>query len=600
MTGAGPGAARAELRSPSPEAAGRDRRVTDPALQPAPALTFTFDGNPVRAYRGETIAAALAASGIVTFGRRRDGTPRGRWCGMGVCQECIVEVDGVPGVRACMAEVLPDAVVKAQGYASTLPAEPAAAGSASASPAAPPTHRPQVLVVGAGPGGLAAARAAALCGATVTVLDERATPGGQFFKQVAKSHSVVAPEHLDAQARAGRSLVAEVKALGVDVASNAAVWGAFGPQELAACIDGTQHVFAAERVVIATGVFERAVPLPGWLLPGCMTTGAAQTLLRAYRVVPGQRVLVAGNGPLNLQLAAELVAAGVEVVAVVEAAARPGLRTLSALARAVRNSPALIRDGLRYRMRLWRAGVPLHFGSAVVSVHGDGRVGSCTIARIDAEGRPIAGSSRRIEVDAVCMGHGFLPSNEIPRALGCRHAVRGPAETLSTVVDAEGMTSVPGVYVVGDVVELAGAHAARCQGFIAGCAVARSLDLAMPVAVVRERAAAARALRRHRAFQQALWRLFAAPVLRLQFAAPGTIACRCEGVSCAEIRAAIDAGAATLGAVKRRTRAGMGRCQGRGCESLVAAMMPGAARDELSGLAPRAPVKPVRIADLLR
>ena len=251
--------------------------------------------------------------------------------------------------------------------------------------------------------------------------------------------------------------------------------------------------------------------------------------------------------------------------------------------------------------RVQRARVPIVYASAVVAAQGDTRVEECTIARIDAAGRPLPGTSTHFAVDAVCVGYGFLPSNEIPRALGCRHVVRGKNGNLSTVTDSDGLTSVPGVYVVGDVVALSGAHAARCQGFVTGCAVARSLGLSLPPQVMHELGVVKRQLRRHLAFQQALWRLFAAPILRNQFASAETILCRCEGVTCATIDSALQNGAATLGAVKRRTRAGMGRCQGRYCESLIAAMMPddpGAPRDELSDLAPRAPVKPIRIKDL--
>ena len=581
---------------PPSEAQRRDLRIADPALRPAPRITFSFNGSTLSAYQGETITAALAAAGIANLGRRRDGTPRGLWCGMGVCQECVVNVDGTPSLRACMTAVAGGMVVTAQGYAAAVPA--ATADRPASSPA---LHCPQMLVVGAGPAGLSAARAAALCGAAVTIIDERATPGGQYFKQIAKSHTVVDPDRTDAQVQDGRELIAEVERLGVKLWRDAAVWGAFSAQELAVDVNGTQHVFAPERLVLATGAYERGVPVPGWTLPGYMATGAAQTLVRAYRVMPGRRVLVAGNGPLNLQLAAELVAAGVDVVAVVEAAACPGPRHAAELLRAVCAAPGLIRDGFRYLARLQRAGVPIVYASAVVAAQGDARVEECTIARIDAAGRPVPGTSTHFAVDAVCVGYGFLPSNEIPRALGCRHVVRGKNGNLSTVTDSDGLTSVPGVYVIGDVVALSGAHAARCQGFVTGCAVARSLGLSLPPQAMHELAVVKRQLRRHLGFQKALWRLFAAPILRNQFASAETIVCRCEGVTCAAVAAALQSGAATLGAVKRRTRAGMGRCQGRYCESLVAAMMPahlGTTRDELSDLAPRVPVKPIRIKDL--
>ena len=256
---------------------------------------------------------------------------------------------------------------------------------------------------------------------------------------------MVDPDRTDAQVRGGRALIDEVEGLGVRIWRDAAVWGAFSAQELAVTANGAEHTFAPERLILATGAYERGVPVSGWTLPGCMTTGAAQTLVRAYRVLPGRRVLVAGNGPLNLQLAAELVAAGVDVVAVVEAATRPGLRHAGALLRAVSVAPGLMRDGFRYLARLRRAGVPVVYASALVAAHGDARVDGCTIARIDAAGRPVPGTSTRVAVDTVCVGHGFLPSNEIARALGCRHVVRGDSGDLATVTDSAGLTSVPGV-----------------------------------------------------------------------------------------------------------------------------------------------------------
>ena len=571
-------------------------RSADPALRPAPQIAFRFNGTTCNAYQGETIAAALAAAGFANLGRRRDDAPRGLWCGMGVCQECLVNIDGAPSLRACVTTVENGMAVTAQGYAAAVPA-----ATTDRAPSPPALHRPQLLVVGAGPAGLSAARAAARCGVAVTIIDEHALPGGQYFKQIARSQAIVDPARIDAHAREGSQLVAEVERLGVKIWREAALWGAFGAQELAVAVNGAQHVFAPERLVLATGVYERGVAMPGWTLPGYMTTGAAQSLLRAYRVLPGRRVLIAGNGPLNLQLAAELVAAGSDVVAVVEAAARPGLRCACELLRAAGTAPGLIGEGVRQLASLRRAGVPVLYSSAVIAAYGDDRVEDCTVARIDGAGRPIPGTATRMSVDTVCTGYGFLPANEIPRALGCRHLARAENGGLSTVTDSDGLTSVPGVYVIGDVVALRGAHVARDQGFITGCAVARSLGLELPAPVRQELEAVKRSLRRHLAFQRALWRVFAAPMLTSQFVSADTVICRCEGVTRAAIDTALECGAATLGAVKRRTRIAMGRCQGRYCEPIVAAMLPAdtaVARDELFGLAPRAPVKPIRIKDL--
>jgi NADPH-dependent 2,4-dienoyl-CoA reductase/sulfur reductase-like enzyme len=541
-------------------------------------IAFTFDGRRIEARAGQTIAAALTASDVVALGRRRDGTARGLWCGMGVCQECIVTVDGVPSRRACMEAAVDGMNVTSQDYAVAAPPE------RMLPPApAPAVDRPQVLIVGAGPAGLAAARAAALCGAQVTIVDERASSGGQYFKQ-----PKVEDARADAQMREGHDLAEEVRALGVAIHTDTVVWGAFGAREIAAIAGGTQRVFVPERLVLATGVYERGVPLPGWTLPGYMTTGAAQTLLRVYGVVPGKRVLVAGNGPLNFQLAAELIDAGIDVVALVEAATRP---RVSELLRAAAAAPSLLARGAGYVGRLRRAAVPVLYGCTAIEAHGSDRVEACTVARVDASAAP-----RQFAVDAVCVGHGFLPSNQIARALGCRHRYAG---RLETIVDSEGLTTVPHVYAIGDAALFRGAHAARLQGFITGCAIARSLGLAVPPRANRELRVSAQALRRQVAFQRHLWRMFEAPVVAAGLASRGTIVCRCEGVSRDAIEDAIERGATSIGAVKRRTRAGMGRCQGRYCEAATAAMLPSDRPiDELSFLSPRAPIAPARVRDL--
>jgi NADPH-dependent 2,4-dienoyl-CoA reductase/sulfur reductase-like enzyme len=152
----------------------------------------------------------------------------------------------------------------------------------------PETRTIDVLVVGAGPAGLAAAEGAARCGARVIVLDERAQPGGQYFKQPAKSQRVVDARLLDRQVKDGRDRIAKVRSLGVEITTDAVVWGVFGIDDFAASVAGRQVVFVPRRVIVATGAYERGVPVPGWTLPGYMTTGAAQSLLRAYRVLPGR------------------------------------------------------------------------------------------------------------------------------------------------------------------------------------------------------------------------------------------------------------------------------------------------------------------------
>lgn len=568
-------------------------RVRDGAVHPGPPVSFTFDGVAREAIAGESIAAALIANGVISLGTRRDGSPRGVWCGMGVCQECLVTVNGKTSRRACMDAIEDGDCVESQGYAIKVPLRPIAPA-----PSAPEIEGPQVLVVGAGPAGLAAALAASLCGATVVLLDERSQPGGQYYKQPGKSLKVVRPDQLDTQALRGRMLEQRTRTAGVAFRSQATVWGVFPPKELAVRDAAVDRVMRPARLVIATGVYERGIPMPGWTLPGYMTTGAVQGLLRTYRVLAGRRVVVAGNGPLNIQLAAELVAAGAQVVAVVELAPKSTLASVDGWRAAV-SAPIVLAQGLRSLVRLRLAGVPIRYESALVAAHGAARVEACTIARFDSAGVRIPGTELRIDADLVCVGYGFLPSNEITRGLGCGHAMENGR--LHTIVDADGATSVPHVYAIGDAVRLLGAHVAEAQGFVTGCAVATSLGLVVPPNVQTELERNRRKFARHCAFQHAIWNVFKGPDLSISLAESHTIVCRCECVRTKTIQQAIADGATTLGGIKRRTRAGMGRCQGRYCESLMAELLPAhlkIARGELDAMAPHAPIKPQSVEDL--
>jgi NAD(P)H-nitrite reductase large subunit len=195
-----------------------------------------------------------------------------------------------------------------------------------------------------------------------------------------------------------------------------------------------------------------------------------------------------------------------------------------------------------------------------------------------------------------------MPSNEILRALGCRHAFDPARGHLVTERDDACRTSVPHIYAVGDCTGLGGAPAAEAEGIIAGLAAARSLGLVPAAAQERSTARAQARLRRHRRFQAGLWELFAAPRLLTELAGPQTVICRCEELTLAEIEAGFDGSTRSIGALKRATRAGMGRCQGRYCGPILAALAAvrqGRSLDEAEHWAPRPPAKPIRIADIV-
>ena len=432
----------------------------------------------------------------------------------------------------------------------------------------------------------------------VVLLDERPRAGGQFHKQPALRDDLPASLAADRQMSQGKALIDRVRQSGADVRLNAEIWAAFPPNEFAV-FDGQQSLtYQAQRVIVATGAYERGLPLPGWTLPGVMTTGAAQTMLRSYGILPGKRILVAGNGPFNQQVSLELKRAGANVLAVAELAAKPGLWALPISARMLVSAPRLTFDGLRYVASLSTHGIPVLYQSCLLSVE---RAAGGLRATIGKVGDAAGAATQSFDADVVCMGYGFQPNNEILRLLGCRHSYDPRFGHLRTDRTSSMETSVAGVFATGDCCGLGGAPAARAEGVIAAVAVLESLERPVADDVARLCARKRKELQRHRNFQAALWDLYAARRYHSELATPDTLVCRCENVSLRDIEAALDV-EADIGSIKRRTRLGMGPCQGRYCAPIAAELI--AARtdtpvQEFSFFAPRSPIKPIRITDIV-
>ena len=557
-------------------------------------IRFAFEGREIECRAGVSVAAALANAGEFELRDAADGDMRGIFCGMGVCQECRVSVDGEPGQRACMIS----AQAGMQVRMGQLPAV-GAGTNADDTGVQSQVVEPELLVIGGGAGGLTAASIAAEAGVDVVLIDERKARGGQYFKQPANDGLLPASLSDDRQITAGRRLVDRANGSGAKIVTEANVWGAFAPAEFGVLDNDGSRIYRPKRTIVATGAYERGLPVPGWTLPGVMTTGATQGMLRNYGTFPAGRIVVAGNGPLNLQIALELKRAGADVRLVVELSDTSAATWIANGLRMAVNVPRLTFDGVAYLRRLRSAGVPLRFGEGLAAVRK-------TAGGLEVDVGPIAGNGivakETIEADVVCVGYGFQPSNEILRCLGCRHGFNEARGHLVTVTNADCETTEAGVYAVGDCTGLSGAPAATQDGVIAAVAIARSLDYTVSTRHETELRHALRARPRHRVFQSALWNLFAAPHFSTQLATANTVICRCENVTLGDIEAAVDDGAASMGGIKQRTRLGMGPCQGRYCAPVAAdflAERTGQSVGEFSYFAPRSPVKPVRIADIV-
>jgi len=442
----------------------------------------------------------------------------------------------------------------------------------------------RLAVVGAGPAGIAGAVAAADAGITVTVVDAGPQIGGQFYRQPAASlhaHQPGALHHARGTWASLRSrFERHIAADRIRYLPDHHVWLAQRTDtgyRLHALVGPEQERSApvsAHALLLATGAYERVLPFPGWTLPGVMTAGGAQAMLKGALTLPGRRTVVAGTGPLLLPVAAGLAAAGARIEALIDSA---DLRGLIRHAPAFAASPGKLVEGLGYALRFARYRVPIRYRHTVVAAHGKECVEAVTVAALDRDGRVRTGSERRIACDSLAIGHGLLPHLDLALSLGARiEDGNGPGVR----VDQAQQTSVPGLWAAGETTGIGGAALAEVEGEIAGRSAASWLRHAVepnrPGGDARPAVSAksARRRRRLRGFFAALDAVYSPPATLVDLITADTTVCRCEEVTAAAVREAVrEYGATDLRTVKLLTRAGMGWCQGRVCGPAVARLV---------------------------
>ncbi len=579
--------------------------------------SFDFDGRPITFREGQSIGAALTAAGIRALRTTRvQRWPRGLFCGIGVCFDCLVVVDGSPNERACLTPARPGMRVQTQegtGHGDLAgpqrPGDPVAAAPGPGS-----AERFDVVVVGAGPAGLAAAARAAELGATVALVDAAAHPGGQYWRHPAGQEVAAQRPHGPGSFRRLIDGLAAVDATGGRFAGHH-VWTIARADDgfVVHAVDRSQPAgtgrpaerpvdIRGRRLVLAPGAYDRQLPFPGWDLPGVLTAGGAQALLKGHGVAAGARAVVAGTGPFLLPVAAGLAAGGTRVLGVHEAAS---LRAWGAHPVAVLGNAAKLGEAAGYVATLTRHRVRLHSRSVVLRAEGAGQVESVTTAHIDRHGALVPGSARTVASDVLAVGWGFTPQLELPLALGCATRVDVDG-SLVCVVDAEQRSSVPDVYVAGEACGVGGAALAVVEGRLAGAAAAGHSGAGHSGAGPSGagHSGADRRLRQRRTalrrFAVAMHAVYPVPPGWTDRLTDDTVVCRCEEVTVGRLRTARDdLGAQDARSAKLMTRAGMGWCQGRVCGYPTACLMAAWNGTEPEPGLPQRPVAaPVRLGTL--
>lgn len=461
-------------------------------------------------------------------------------------------------------------------------------------------NRRQVVIVGAGPAGMAAAITLCREGVSPTVIDENPQSGGQIYRQPRNASQQSGSNEVLKDSR-GNQLHRQFQQCReqIEHLCDNTVWGIYSHRQVACNGPDGCQMFAADHLLLATGAYEYVCPFPGWTLPGVMTPGAAQSLVKSHGVRPGKTAIVAGTGPFLLVVALQLHNAGVKVAAIVETARRRDLW---------RHCPGLLRnlamfvEGAGYMRKIRQAGIPMLWGHVVTCAEGNGEVAAAVVAPCNEDGVADPGQARRIPVDTLCVAYGFVPRFELAQLAGCEMEYRDIKGGWIPKMDQHLATSIPGVWVAGDGGGVAGAIVAELEGTLAGLAIANSLGRIDTATFQNRCRKLSRQLTKMYRFREALDCVYRVREGLTKLATENTIVCRCEELSCAEVDAGIELGGTRSRTLKVMTRLGMGPCQGRMCWPAMARRIARKTHqrvEEVGQFSFRPPTQPICLGDVL-
>lgn len=457
----------------------------------------------------------------------------------------------------------------------------------------------EFAIVGAGPAGLAAALTAADAGAHLTIFDEQPSPGGQIFRQPPATF-----REEGADRRPGHALrMAALAHPRIRFELGTTVWGILDDRSLAYSSAAGGGRLRARQVLLAPGCYDLPVAFPGWTLPGVMSAGGIQTMVKSQHLLPGRRFLLAGAHPLLLLVAAQLLKAGAQLEAVVFAQQLDLWEGIAQLPRLWGHWSKLAEA-----MACWRTlrthGVPIRFGQVIVRAEGGEEVERAVLARANRDWSPRPGTEYTVPVDTIGIGYGFVPSTELAAQAGA--AMRWePGQGVWVVEHDQAMrTSLPGLLVAGEATGVAGADVAIEEGRLAGLTAAEALGYLSPAEAEHRRKAVTSSLSRQQRFASVLDRLCAPRPGLFRLVTEQTTVCRCECLTAGAVQQALadHPHLRTTDSVKLLTRAGMGLCQGRYCGRTVAHLVAEATAQPPTAVGAyrvRPPVKPIPIAHLL-
>lgn len=447
-----------------------------------------------------------------------------------------------------------------------------------------------LIIIGSGPGGIAAAVTAEKLGLTILVVDEQSEPGGQIYRSMERSH----PENANVLGKdyfAGKPLIEAFRASSVTYMPNTTVLNIANDFDVDLLSAGVTQRVHGRRILISIGAVERPVPMKNWTLPGVMGAAAADILFKSSDMVPEQPVVIAGSGPLLLLAACHLVDNGVKIAAMVETASlKDYIKATPYLPKALLRCSYLLK-GMMMQLKLRRAGVPMYLGGRDLEVIGQEQATGLRFTTC-------FGKQKEIVAKTVLLHEGVVPNIRLSEALNCDHEWYAPQRYWKPVLDLWGQSSVEGVSVTGDAAGIGGGSVAVIKGHLAAIDSAYKLNKINDVERNCLTAEHKKSLAKEELIRPFLDHVFPPNRQTLTPSNDEVLVCRCEEITAGQIREAIAQGARHPAQIKGKTRAAMGPCQGRMCAATITEMIAESCSVDISkvgSLRVRTPLKPLSI-----
>lgn len=457
-----------------------------------------------------------------------------------------------------------------------------------------------VVIVGSGLSGIVAANKLADHNLNVLLLDENIHIGGQLLRKLPESLRTDIDYKPDKLKRIGFRFVNSIKYKKIRILNRTKVLAIFPERVLLIEEDGKRvSTIEADIVLFATGAREKFLPFNGWTLPGVISTGAVQILMKTSGILPSKEMLIGGSGIFPFAVAYEVLKNNGRVLSVLE---QSSIIDKLSLISQFSHQFSKFTEGARFVSKIFLSGVPIRHRTKIIEARGENYLEEVVTARMDRNGSVIEGTETTYNTNSLAIGYGFTPNTELPQLAGCEleyEEIKG-GWIVKVTDDLE--TTIENIYAAGEITGIAGALKSISEGSLSALSILNRLGKISENEFLRQLTRLNKERKHHLEFGRYFNNLCKIPDRVIKSIPEEAVVCRCEDVKMGDIKKAISDGYTSTGGLKKALRIGMGTCQGRICGPVIYNILSSSTKtppNEIPLLSVRPPVKAVSISSFI-